>query len=61
MALENRKVPTAEEQKGLIEISKQAQKYEDRITNLTTHTLEEAQAMVSYPINKPHFHQKDTN
>ncbi|MCL6574490.1 MAG: DUF4367 domain-containing protein [Bacillus sp. (in: Bacteria)] len=34
------------------EIQMDAQKYEKRITELTTHTLEGAQKMVSYPINR---------
>lgn len=55
MALENRKVPTAEEQTRLNAIEVQGKKYEEKIRSLTTHTLEEAQRMVSYPINKPAY------
>ncbi|GKU80955.1 DUF4367 domain-containing protein [Niallia sp. NCCP-28] len=55
MAAENRLNPTVEEEKRIEEIQKEGQKYEKRITALTTHTLEEAQKMVSYPINRPSY------
>ncbi|WP_442598825.1 hypothetical protein [Neobacillus sp. D3-1R] len=46
---------TASEQNRLDEISQQLQKYEARLDAITTHTVEEAQKMVDYPINKPAF------
>lgn len=44
-----------EEQKRLEALEKDAQKYEKKIETVTTHTLEEAQKMVSYPINRPKY------
>ncbi|GIN70953.1 hypothetical protein J14TS2_14280 [Bacillus sp. J14TS2] len=55
MAMENRLNPTAEEEKRLEELRADLKKYEIRVVALTTHTLEEAQKMVSYPIKRPSY------
>ncbi|WP_077301493.1 hypothetical protein [Virgibacillus pantothenticus] len=52
---ENRRFPNKEEMKKLDRIQSKIEGYEERIRKLTTHTLEEAQKMVNYPINRPAF------
>lgn len=55
MALENRLIPNAEEEKRLEVLRIGLKRYEIRVAALTTHTLEEAQKMVSYPIKAPSY------
>lgn len=55
MALEKRLNPDAEEEKRLEELRAGLGKYEKRVAALTTHTVEEAQKMVSYPIKQPTY------
>ncbi|MGM7681327.1 hypothetical protein ACSVDA_04150 [Cytobacillus sp. Hm23] len=55
MGLENRQTPNIEEEKRLEELRTGLKKYEKRVAALTTHTLEEAQRMVDYPINPPSY------
>ena len=51
--MENRDLPNSEEENRLEQIRKSLKPYSERLTDLTTHTLAEAQKMVSYPISKP--------